>query len=543
MAIRTFLSAPLLVVLAASAIACSSARSDQPSDDDTSDDALTSVTALARTLRFDAYVYVDASASDDDILAAAKMQNKSAFGALRTANVGVNDRELGTIDTKTFSKQKVTVIDTDKANDPGRPMLKVTYRYTNAAVVPKTMASRSAQSLAVLGGDYGSQADRILTECTENDSEAKEFTSDIWYVFNPGLDSCNTAMTAEQKKIDADTKKLQGDKTKVALSEVNRLYKPVTMSLDRARLNGKASYPEYDRLYSGGVKPGYLVVGMVSGLMADWAAGEVHATSDDPGWPMWFGGLKEIFSRRPGFQMTAIAPSEDLTKLTANGKTYSVPGGFMDIMKWVNDGTGYPAGATDDATQKALQEAAAQKILKHWVTFEVPVTVTIGSAPPKKVTIQLNSYFGAEEDDSPHKQGIKNSDIFVYNGHSYIGYGPLDPSRYTSSDFPSTYQVMSVNGCVSYNYYEHDYFPLKSGGTKNLELITNGLESWVDESGPAMGRLVGTILDGKQESYTDILKAAQFTYYGYDWGMDALRVVDGELDNKYFPDKTPITVQ
>ena len=53
---------------------------------------------------------------------------------------------------------------------------------------------------------------------------------------------------------------------------------------------------------------------------------------------------------------------------------------------------------------------------------------------------------------------------------------------------------------------------------------------------------VGSLIDGKQNAYQDVLKAAQFTYYGYDWGMDALRVVDGELDNKYTPRKTPMTV-
>jgi hypothetical protein len=169
--------------------------------------------------------------------------------------------------------------------------------------------------------------------------------------------------------------------------------------------------------------------------------------------------------------------------------------------------------------------------------------VSIGGAPAKPVTIKLQSYFGAETDPTPHKRGIKTSDVFVYNGHSYIGYGPLDPSQFTSSDFPPSYQIMAINGCVSYNYYEKDYFPLKNGGTKNLELITNGLESWVNESGPAMGRLVGSLIDGKLNDYQDVLKAAQFTQFGYDWGMDALRVVDGELDNVYDPAKVKITIQ
>jgi hypothetical protein len=58
-----------------------------------------------------------------------------------------------------------------------------------------------------------------------------------------------------------------------------------------------------------------------------------------------------------------------------------------------------------------------------------------------------------------------------------------------------------------------------------------------------MGRFVGAIIDGKLNTYKDILAAAQFTGYGYEWGQDALRVVDGELDNKWKPTVTPITIK
>ncbi|MEO6420969.1 MAG: hypothetical protein ABIP39_16275 [Polyangiaceae bacterium] len=528
--------APFAMLLAASTAACSASTD---SNDDTSEDALTSLTALARNLKFKAIVYVDSGASDSEILRAVRAQNQSAFGALRTAKIGVNSRELKDVDTSTFVKTNVKVYDV-KANDTtGRDMVKVSYTYTDHAVVPSNMSRRSALPIGLLSGDYGSQTSHILPECTDNDKEAKEFVGSIWYVFNPSLSSCKTAMTAEQKNIDADHAKLL-DKKGVPLSEVNRLYAPLTVSLTRALLNGKASYPEYDKLYAGGVVPGKLVVGMVSGLMADWAAGEHHDTIDDEGYAMWFGGLRNVFTARPGMKLVKTVPSVDFTSIKVGTKTYAIPGGFDDVMKWELDSTGFPAGTTS-AQQHALRVAAGDMIVKHWLTFEAPVKVSIGSGAQKDVTIQLNSYFGAETDSTPHKQAIKNSDVFIYNGHSYIGYGPLDPSHFSASDFPASYQIMVVNGCVSYNYYEKDYFPLKPGGTKNLELITNGLESWVNESGPAMGRLVGAIINGKQSSYTDILKAAQFTEFGYDWGMDALRVVDGELDNKYSPTTTPIT--
>jgi hypothetical protein len=112
----------------------------------------------------------------------------------------------------------------------------------------------------------------------------------------------------------------------------------------------------------------------------------------------------------------------------------------------------------------------------------------------------------------------------------------------TADDFPGSYQIFNMNGCVSYNYYDKDYWPLKLGGTKGLDIITNGLESWVTESGQAMGRFVGGLIDGNFNSYPELLTKSQFTYYGYEWGMDALRVVDGELDNTYTPAEKPISL-
>jgi hypothetical protein len=277
---------------------------------------------------------------------------------------------------------------------------------------------------------------------------------------------------------------------------------------------------------------------MVSGMMADWAAGEHHDTFEDEGYDMWFEGLREVFKARPGLKLVGVEGGADALSYKV-GTTNVKFASFDDVVAFELDNKN-PTGITS-SNRDTLRKQMADKLAKHWVTFEAPVQVTLGGQT-KPLTIKLQSYFGAETDSTPHKQAIKTSDIFVYNGHSYIGYGPLDPSHFSAADFPATYQVMNVNGCVSYNYYEKDFFPLK-GGTKNLDMVTNGLESWVNESGPAMGRFVGAFIDGKLNSYQNILKAAQFTYYGYDWGMDALRVVDGELDNKWTPTRAPIRIQ
>lgn len=528
---------PVLMLLAASLSTAACAADTADENTEAGEDDLTSLTARARKLEFAGYVYVDEGTSDMAIVSEVKRQTQSAFGALREANVGVNSRELKDVDPATFLKTSVSVV--DPANPAAAPkrMTKVAYTFTDDAVVPVPMATRSAISLGLLGKNYQSQSARVLEECTTGDAHAREFQSSIWYVFDPALSKCKSAMATEQQKIDADRRGLAQDQ--VPLSEVNRLYIPMTAKLRATQQSRATKYPEYDRLYSGGVEPGKLVIGMVSGMMADWAAGERHEVYEDAGYEMWYGGLREIFKARPGFKLTGVEGVADPLDYTV-GATQVRFASFDDMIAFELDNRN-PAGVTY-SNRNELRKQIATKLVRHFVTFEVPVQVTI-KGETKPLTIKLQSYFGAETDPTPHKRAIKTSDIFVYNGHSYIGYGPLDPSRFRAEDFPSSYQVLQINGCVSYNYYEKDYIPLKQGGTQNLDLVTNGLESWVNESGEAMGRFVGAFIDGKMNSYKDILKASQFTYFGYDWGMDALRVVDGELDNKYSPARTPISIQ
>ena len=535
----SLLRVPALLALAGfTACAATRATDEGEVDEAKIDNELTSNTALARTLKFQGVVYVATDATGADIVAAVHHQTQSAFGALRTAKVGVNSRELKDIDVKSFVKTKVAVVDAANPTAAAQPMLRVKYTYTDTALVPKTMARRSAISLAMLGTDYESHTDRVLAECTAGDKEAHEFLGSIWYVFDPSQSTCAPAIAREQKQIDADRKKLKSPTTQVTRSEVDRLYVPMTVSLTGDKTNKGTSWPEYDRLFKGGVQPGKLVIGMVSGKMDDWAAGEHHDTIDDVGYDMWMRGLREIRARRPELALVSIEGGADLTRLDV-GAVHLTGVTFDDLLAMELDGT-FPA-SVPGSSQRDVRVAIGNALFQHWLRFEAPMQVTAG-ATTRPLTIELDTYFGAETDPTPHKRAIKNSDVFVYNGHSYIGYGPLDPSNFRASDFPSSYQIMFVNGCVSFNYYEKDYFTLKSGGTRNLELVTNGLESWVDGSGPAMGRFVGSLIDGKQESYAQLLTAAQFTDFGYDWGMDALRVVDGELDNVYTPSKTPLAL-
>jgi hypothetical protein len=511
-------------------------------DDGTTGDEedLTSVTARERAMTIEGYVYVKAGASDSQILAAVRKQNKSGFGALRTADISANNRELADIDAASFVKEPVTVVDPKNPTATPTQAIRVRYKYTDKALVPVSLAKRSAVSLGLMMGNYDLQTKRILQECTENTAHDQEFESAIWYVYNPSLDSCKEAMRAEQQAIDDARKGLKDPANQIVTTEQTRLYLPVTVKLEGTSTSTKKTYPEYDRLWAGGVEQNKLVISIVGGVMADWAAGEAPSILDDLGYKSFFEQMREIFKVRPGFQMVA-AEGTDLSSYTIGTKKITGVT-FADIMKWNLDGTGYPSTITTSADKLALRKAAADKIFKHWLRFEAPFTVKIGANAAKDVTVVINTYYGAETDETPHRRALGTSDVVVYNGHSYIGSGPLDPVRYDSTDFPKSYQLFFFNSCVSYNYYEKDFFKMKDGGEANLDMVTNGLESWLSGSGAAMGRFVGSLINGKQLSYKDILNETAKGAPGYEFGQDPLRVVDGELGNKFKPSSTTITV-
>ena len=516
-----------MALAATFAAGCSSA---EPTDDGfaSDEDDLTSLTALSREVKFSGVVYVARGASEDTILAAVRSQTKSAFGPLREAGIAVNSRELKEIDKSTFAKRDVTVVDTKTAGAAGVPMTEVRYSYVDSGVVDKKYARRTSLPLAVMAPNYTSQSERVLRECTTNDSHARDFSTSLWYVFDPSLSNCRTAIKAESEAVATERGKLTDARNQVAKVDAERLYVPIVVALGANKTNRKASYPEYQRLYQGGVEKDALVVSLVYGLIDH----ETHADpSDDPAWGELMDNMREVYKTRPGLKLVK-AEGEGLAQIKlASGKTFD----NVDFKEIVDLDAGSPFRTASFTEAREVKKIVATRILRKWLTFEVGVNVTIGSSPEKAFKQKIIAYFGAESDSTPHKFAIKNSDVFLYNGHSYIGFGPLDPSRFSAADFPKSYQILFVDGCVSYNYYEKDYIPLKEGGTQNLDLITNGLEAPSFQSGFALGRFVSRLIDGSGASYKELLTAASAT--------DSLRVVDGEVDNVYRPTTTPVKVR
>ena len=373
---------------------------------------------------------------------------------------------------------------------------------------------------------YRSQTERILRECTTNDSHAREFASSAWYIFEPGLYTCQEAMRLEQDKVDAERALLRAPRTQVSKTEVERLYIPITAKLGADRTNRGASYPEYHRLFKGGVQQNKLVFGLVFGMIDhDTTAGP----SADFNWGELMTALDLVMTAHGEFKPVAGPDTIDLARFQlAGGRVIANPS-FKDLVKLKTGGSSLRLSSAESTE---LQKLFAARIYKKWLVVEKTTKVQIGNEAPRDFGIQMQMYFGAESDSKPHKYATKNTDVFIYNGHSSIGYGPLDPSRFTAADFPASYQLMWMDGCVSYNYYHKDYLPLKTGGTKNLDLVTNGLEAPAWRGGTANGNFMVSLLN--RGSYKDLLLAAQDT--------EALRVADGELDNEFTPARFPIVV-
>jgi hypothetical protein len=382
-----------------------------------------------------------------------------------------------------------------------------------------------------MGADYEAQTQRVLRECTANDKDAREFADMLWYSFEPTRPSCNKAMKDEQAAIDAARRQLDDPKNQVPQLEVSRLYIPITVELGADKTRRGLTYPDYHRLFSGGVVKDKLVVALVNGYIDHE---KPKFANKDFGYTEWLKTIREVFAARPGFRLVGTSPEVGLKEFRVGdaGKIARVEE-FQDILKMELEDTGYPEGLSA-AERTDLKRQFSARVEKHWLTFEVPVKVSIGGGAERDFAIRLTTYFGSEEDVRPFKHAFKNADVVVYNGHSYVGAGPMDPQNFSQGDFTSKYQILFFDSCVSFNYYEKDYFALKEGGTKNLDLITNAMESPADESGPAQGRFIASLISGREPSYKALLETMTET--------DALRVVDGEVDNEYSPDKASTKV-
>lgn len=131
---------------------------------------------------------------------------------------------------------------------------------------------------------------------------------------------------------------------------------------------------------------------------------------------------------------------------------------------------------------------------------------------------------------------VSRSSVTIYNGHSGLGASLFLTQLKQQYPYPfqlnkSQYQILAFNGCSSYGYYNIDFFRDKATssdpeGTKNLEVITNGIAGSFGDLGDMTLSILNAVLDwsksGEKTSYQKIIDRMGTSY---------LTSVNGDEDN------------
>ena len=532
-------------------LACSAAlgaagcTSPAANDDgaESGDSQLTGVTSAERGIHFQSYVYVPVDANDDAIRVAIARQVKTAIGALRLPMVSLNDRAAqSNLDPSTWKRSVLSVVDPASPTTTQRQVQRVIFPYDDRAVVTNTLAARSAIDFVMLADDYGQHADPLKQDCTDDPTTD---TDSLWYHYEPQTSACQSRIKTELAKIATEAQSLgAADPARIGVAEAGRWFMPVTAKLDAPKLPDQAYSPEYDRLFGVGTDKQQLVVYAFFGVDTDEANPDDYLAQE----AMKF--LRTMLKAQPNFRPVKTDPAEWLLDVYVDGQ--KLPGVTYETMfQWIIDKSGYPAAVGSDAQKiDALRRQALAKFTERWVYWDLPMTVTDAQGHAKTMTVEVRSFYGYEDGTADARQHAQwryleafwYGDVFLYNGHSHFGHGPLEPTLYGPQNFNDRYQVMLVNSCISFNYYHQDFLRMKPGGSKNLDIVVNGLPSYVLDGGIATARLLTGLIDGKQRSYTDLLNGMRLDYPWGETQYDPMRVVDGELDNVFSQKKTPLTV-
>lgn len=132
---------------------------------------------------------------------------------------------------------------------------------------------------------------------------------------------------------------------------------------------------------------------------------------------------------------------------------------------------------------------------------------------------------------------IRSSSVMIYAGHSGLGeYLNLDLiqnyAQFKIETDKNRYQIYFFNSCSSYPYYNSQYFNLKKSasdpkGTKNLDIITNGLATLFSSIAPSIASVMYALetyaVQSKKTSYQDIINNAN---------SDNLIGINGDEDNQ-----------
>jgi hypothetical protein len=502
---------------------------------------LTGISGEQRGFHFKSYVYVPTSASDADITTAIQTQVKTAIGALEQPQVIFDDLDAeNNLDPTKWTRTTLRVVDPTGATPPST-VLRVDFPYDDVAVVSDTLSKSSSIDFTVLFGDFTPNLTTLNTDCS-NDPTTDP--GSFFYGYEPQLSTCQTLIENELTAIQTEEQTLAGATLTIGPHEAGRWFLPLSAQLDPPQLPAHPYSPEYERLYGLGTSKSQLVIYDFHGVDTD------ETDPDDLFGQEAIKFLRALLTAQPNFRPTFTNPFAMLESITVNGTalqnvTYS------QMFSWLLDQNDYPPEVGTDAAQiLALRQQAMAMFTERWIYWDLPVVVTDPNGNAKSITIEVRFFHGNEVGTPQIQQAAQwryleafwYGDVFLYTGHSHFGNGPLEPTLYGPQNFNSNYQIMLINSCISYNYYHQDFIGMKPGGTENLDMVVNGLPAYVDDLGLATAGFVTTLIDGKQATYPDLLKAMEVNL---PWASnyEPMRVVDGELDNTFSQAVTPLTVK
>ena len=528
-----------LSLLAAALGACSSGPS---SSGRTQNSDLTGISGVERGIHFQGQVIVPATASTSDISTAIAREVKTALGALQQPQVSLENRgATNALSPSKWTQQTLSVVDPTNPSSALPSVLRVTYEYDDEAVVTDTLNGKSAVAFVMLADDYSQHTAPLEKDCSGNPTDDP---ASLWYDFLPQEKACQTDIQTEITAIAKEESALAGRTLTIGPKEAGRWFLPVTATMDPPVSPSTDYSPEYDRLYGVGTGKSQLVVYMFNGVDSD------ETNPDDILGQEAIRFLRTMLAGQPNFRPVNTSPFAMLEDISVNG-TPLANVTYAQMFSWILDQNGYPPEVGTDATAiAALRAQAIAKFTERWIDWDLPLTVKNASGATSNLTVEVRFFYGDEASTPTAQQNAEwryleafwYGDVFLYNGHSHFGNGPLDPQHYGPQNFNSNYQLMLVNSCLSYNYYHEDFFSYKPGGTQNLDMIINGLPSYVWGGGEATGNLLVGLLDGKQHTYRELLTLMEIDTPWGENGYEPMRVADGELDNVFSQGKTPLTV-
>lgn len=161
-------------------------------------------------------------------------------------------------------------------------------------------------------------------------------------------------------------------------------------------------------------------------------------------------------------------------------------------------------------------------------SFDFPYVEEFSKTSDRGINLKVRLFFGPTSNYDGFafhhfwQDALAHASMTIYAGHSGLG-DYLDPRKISQlSDIRlemplDRYQILFFNGCSSYPYYNKNYFSMKRSaqdpaGTKNLDIITNGLATLFMAITPSTSVIFNAIeqyvFTGQRISYQQMLDRA-----------------------------------